>query len=144
VLAHFSDPWIDSPFKTYDWVTEALNRRLERMVMENADRIVFTSPETAELVMKKYDPGLLSKVRTVPHAYERDLFGHSSVASDTRTIRFLGDLYHNRTPRPLFEALKQLAETDLSLIRQFRFEIIGDLHQIDLQQLGYGSSNRTW
>jgi glycosyltransferase involved in cell wall biosynthesis len=138
-LVHFSDPWIDSPFKNYDRVTEGLNRRLERMVMEKADRIVFTSPETAELVMKKYDRNLCSKVRTIPHAYERDLFDGSSGTSYTPlTIRFLGDLYQHRTPKPLFEALRQLAQSDLSLVKQFRFEIIGDVHQMDLRHLGYG------
>jgi len=136
-IAHFSDPWVDSPFKRFDRLTRAVNLRLERQVIEYADRIVFTSPETAELVMKKYANGLHSKVRIVPHAYEPELFGRSeNLANNRLPIRFLGELYQHRTPKPLFTALERLAKTDPSLVDKFSFEIIGDLNDLNLEGLG--------
>ncbi len=130
-LAHFSDPWLDSPFKTDDPLTRALNARLERKVIEKADRLVFTSEETADLVMAKYNPILRSKVRIVPHAYEPGLFRPVPVASGELTIRFLGDFYLSRTPKPLFDALRTLSSSHPGILSNCRFEIIGSVHDLE-------------
>ena len=136
-LAHFSDPWVDSPFRTDDALTRIINSRLEQNVIERADRLVFTSGETAELVMRKYKPALRSKVRIVPHAYEPHLFQSVPNNNDGRLIiRYLGDLYQSRTPKPLFRALEILSVTDPELLQRFRFEIIGDVHELNLEQMG--------
>lgn len=137
-LAHFSDPWVDSPFRTDDRLTRALNSRLERSVIERADRLVFTSSETAALVMEKYRPALSSKVRIVPHAYEPALFPSVQNSNDggRLTIRYLGDLYLSRTPKPLFQALKILSVAEPELLKRFRFEIVGGVHELDLDQMG--------
>lgn len=137
-LAHFSDPWVDSPFRTEDLLTRALNIRLEQNVIERADRLVFTSAETAELVMQKYSPALRSKVRIVPHAYEPDLFpGISNHNGDRLVIRYMGDLYLSRTPKPLFQALEILSVKEPELLKRFRFEIVGAVHDLNLQQMGF-------
>ena len=136
-LAHFSDPWVDSPFRTDDRLTRALNARLEHMVIERADLLVFTSRETADLVMEKYQPALRSKVRIVPHAYEPNLFSGAPDNNGGRlVIRYLGDLYLSRTPKPLFQALEILAERQPELLQKFRFEIVGDVHELNLEQMG--------
>jgi len=136
-LAHFSDPWVDSPFRTDDRLTRALNIRLERRVIEQADRLVFTSAETAALVMKKYRPALRSKVKIVPHAYEPHLFHGVPTNDDGRLIiRYLGDLYRSRTPKPLFQAIEILSGAEPELLQRFRFEIVGEVHELNLQQMG--------
>jgi hypothetical protein len=136
-LAHFSDPWVDSLFRTDDRLTKALNARLEQKVIEGADILVFTSNETAALVMEKYKPSLRSKVRIVPHAYEPNLFSGAPKPNGGRLIiRYLGDLYLSRTPKPLFRALEVLSSTDPELLKKFRFEIVGDFHDLKLEQMG--------
>lgn len=136
-LAHFSDPWVDSPFRHDDPLTKTLNRRLEQSVIENADRLVFTSNETAKLVMNKYPAALRSKVRIVSHAFESELFESAPPDNAGRlSIRYLGDLYLNRTPEPLFQALRILSSTDPELLSRFSFEIVGDVHELDMEQMG--------
>ena len=136
-LAHFSDPWVDSPFRTDDRLTKALNTRLEQNVVKHADRLVFTSKETANLVMQKYEPALRSKVRIVPHAYEPHLFRDvPNNNCDRLIIRYLGDLYLSRTPKPLFQALQILSSREPGLLNRFRFEIVGDIHELDLRKMG--------
>jgi glycosyltransferase involved in cell wall biosynthesis len=136
-LAHFSDPWVDSPFRKVDRFTRMLNARLERSVMEAADRLVFTSPETAELVMHKYPLTIREKVRIVPHAYEGNLFPQpADEHGDRMIIRYLGDLYLDRTPKPLFQALEILLSSDPELLKEFCFEIVGEVHDMDLEQMG--------
>lgn len=136
-LAHFSDPWVDSPFRHDDPLTKTLNRRLEQSVIENADRLVFTSNETAKLVMAKYPSTLRSKVRIVSHAFEPELFESAPLANNGRLcIRYLGDLYYPRTPEPLIKALEMLSSTEPELLSRFCFEIIGDVHELDMEQMG--------
>ena len=136
-LAHFSDPWVDSPFRKADPLTRALNKRLEQKVIENADRLVFTSQETADLVMRKYPSALRDKVRTIPHAYESDQFPPRENDGDGRlAVRYLGDFYLGRTPEPLFKALERLSSTEPELLKEFTFELVGETHGLDLDTLG--------
>ena len=136
-LAHFSDPWVDSPFRTDDRLTRVLNARLEQRVIESADRLVFTSQETADLVMRKYQPALRAKVRIVPHAYETDLFPEGDGNHGGRlVVRYLGDFYLDRTPKPLFQALEGLSLTEPELLKDFSFELIGEFHELDLERMG--------
>ena len=136
-LAHFSDPWVDSPFRNDDPLTKTLNARLEQNVIEHADRLVFTSQETAMLVMDKYPSTLRSKVRIVSHAFEPDLFERAPNTNNGRlNIRYLGDLYLNRTPEPLFQALEMLSAMEPELLSRFCFEIVGDVHELNMEQMG--------
>src|SRR6266496_2418408 len=136
-VAHFSDPWVDNPFTKYDRLSKAINTSLERKVVLCADRIVFSSEETVELVMAKYPPSLHSKVRVIPHAFDPQLFGGGAVSSHESllTIRYLGDLYKRRTPKPLFEALRLLHSIDPTALAGFRFEIVGSVYDIPANDL---------
>ena len=136
-LAHFSDPWLDNTFRTDDPLTKAINASLERQVIAKADRIVFTSDETADLVMSKYDPSDRSKVRIVPHAYEPELFPPFQAIDGSRlTVRYLGDLYLNRTPGPLLAGLRKLLSSCPQLLNDVCFEIVGSVHDLNLDQMG--------
>lgn len=90
------------------------------------------------LVMHKYRSALRSKVRIVSHAFEPDLF---SSAPDTNSgrlaIRYLGDLYYTRTPQPLFQALETLSATEPELLSRFCFELVGDVHDLNMDQMGF-------
>jgi glycosyltransferase involved in cell wall biosynthesis len=136
-LAHFSDPWTDNAFKKDDQLTRRLNLSLERKVIGGADRLVFTSEETANLVMAKYPDELSAKVTIIPHAFEPNLFSQSpKLMSDGFVIRYLGDFYQQRTPKPLFDGLKKLLDADPELLRDVRFEIVGTTPEGDLDQMG--------
>lgn len=126
-LAHFSDPWVDNPFTAADPLTNAINRSLERKVLSTADRVIFTSEETVDLVFKKYPPGWKKKARVLPHAFDDSLFAGNERDASKITIRYLGDFYGPRTPKPLYEAIRQLQESNPSLLADVRFELIGNL-----------------
>lgn len=136
-VAHFSDPWVDNPYTKHDSLTKAINRALERKVVLSADRLVFTSEETVALVMAKYPGEVLSKVRVVPHAFDPKLFPDTDVkrTDSPITIRYLGDLYKRRSPKPLFEALKRLSLSDPNSLKGLRFEIVGAIYDISAADL---------
>jgi glycosyltransferase involved in cell wall biosynthesis len=136
-LAHFSDPWVDNPFNKHDRLTRALNRALERKVMLAADRLIFTSEETVELVMSKYPTALRAKARVLPHAFDASLFPAQAIehADSKLRIRYLGDLYGRRTPQPLVDALRLLLASEPASLADVSFELIGPTYDLPLERL---------
>jgi glycosyltransferase involved in cell wall biosynthesis len=112
-VAHFSDPWVDSPY--YDCLPDAERRRWadeEHAVIAEADAVVFTTAETATLVMKKYPAEWKSKASVVPHGVT-PASGPASLRQRVGTtplrIVHAGDFYEGkRTPTGLFRALRDL------------------------------------
>ena len=108
-VAHFSDPWVDSPYATVR--QQAIWRPLEAEVVGAAAALVFVSDETAELVMRKYPDEWRHKVSVVPQGF--DARAAKAVASPRRAgplrIVYTGRFYAGaRTPLPLLRALASL------------------------------------
>ena len=128
-VAHFSDPWVDNPFDRRDALARRVNLALERRVMERADLLVFTSEETIELVMAKYPEAWRAKARVLPHSYDRALYPPDA-GRDSRgetVVRYTGEFYGRRTPRPLVETLRTILADAPRLLAGVRFELIGSV-----------------
>jgi hypothetical protein len=136
-LAHFSDPWVDNIFKNYDWLTRLVNVSLEKKVVQTADRLIFTSDETLDLVMAKYPSAYHQKARVLPHAFEilTDAPATREQSSNIG-IRYIGDMYGQRTPRPLFSALKKILVAEPDLLNGVSFEFVGSMHDLKLDEMG--------
>jgi glycosyltransferase involved in cell wall biosynthesis len=136
-VAHFSDPWVDNPFRREDSLTRWLNLSLENRVLEVADRVIFTSEETLELVMSKYDSSLRRKARVLAHSYDADQFPPRLNGKDGQLmIRYLGDLYPPRSPEPLFRAVAKMCNEPPLSDCNVRFEIIGQTYDFNLDAMG--------
>jgi hypothetical protein len=83
-IAHFSDPWVDNPFHVTDDATRAFNLAAEREVIGAADRLVFTSRETVDLVMSKYPPAWREKARVLPQCYDPQLYPPRAARGDAK------------------------------------------------------------
>jgi glycosyltransferase involved in cell wall biosynthesis len=121
-IAHFSDPWADNPFdpNAGKWLTS------EAAVLESVDLAIFTSQETVDLVYAKYPNGWRSKARVLPHAFDPSLYPQAARKNDDIIVRYLGNLYADRGPEPLLEALAILNNRSPGTLRRVRFEIIGE------------------
>lgn len=135
-MAHFSDPWVDNPFKNYGWLAGRANLMLEQQVVESADRLLFTSQETIDLVMQKYPAGTRDKCRVLTHSYESSKYRSGQNIECEITIRFLGDLYGLRTPRPLFAALRLIALENPELLQDLRVEFVGSMCELNVWEMG--------
>ncbi|ANE56383.1 glycosyltransferase [Methylomonas sp. DH-1] len=125
-VAHFSDPWADNPFRRRFFLANIRNRQLEREVIANADRIIFTSQETVDLVMAKYPAAWRQKARVLPHGFEPDAYGDSPRDPDAPLlIRYLGNFYGHRSPQPLFEALAAILRERPDELHGVRIELVG-------------------
>ena len=110
-VAHFSDPWIDSPLYTSLWPSlKKLHANWERKIINTADAVTFTTEETLRLVMAKYPAKWGEKCHVIPHGFELFSFGSKKrelLDSRNLNILYLGSFYGKRTPLPLFQALKE-------------------------------------
>jgi glycosyltransferase involved in cell wall biosynthesis len=136
-LAHFSDPWVDNPFTRYDSLTRRINRSLEHKVIEAADRVIFTSQETVDLVMAKYPAQWRTKVRVLPHSFDPTMnFVGPSEESQTITVRHTGEFYGPRSPKPLVKTLRSIMSEDPLFLDGICFELIGPTYPVTLTNLG--------
>jgi hypothetical protein len=124
-IAHFSDPWVDNPFRSGQPLANLVNRRLEAETIRLADRVVFTSRETVDLVMGKYPASLRGKVALLPHSFDAALYPSERRPDDRFVIRHIGNYYGNRTPYPLFRALRLLHDDSPALLDGVRVELVG-------------------
>ena len=124
-IIHFSDPWLDNPYKTFSAFTRAINARQERQVVSEADQIVFVSEETRHLVMQKYPSRWLAKTHVIPHYFDSELYPDQTSRNSKVTFRHLGTFYLHRTPEPLFRALDFLKSQDSHLVENTLFEMVG-------------------
>jgi len=126
-IAHFSDPWVDNPFRRYEFLARFVNARLEAQVIEAADRLVFTSEETLDLVMRKYPKAWRTKAGVLPHSFNATLYSRPTKPSGPLVVRYLGSFYGHRSPVPLLRALKVLLTREPGIFDNVRFELVGSL-----------------
>lgn len=140
-VAHFSDPWVDNPFNNLQGRGLKINRALERDVIESADRVLFTTPETLDLMMEKYPPAWRNKARVIPHGFEPALYPVDDAVptKPQRTIlRYLGNFYGQRTPEPLYRALAAAFAQRPTLVGKIAVEIVGGFEK-GMHQLPHAS-----
>jgi glycosyltransferase involved in cell wall biosynthesis len=111
-VAHFSDPWVDSPyFRARGW-TRRRAENWEREVVGEATRLVFVSPRTRDCVMAKYPSAWLAKTDVIPQAHEPAAGGGVGPSTDLdRPMRmvYTGRFYDGmRTPYTLLAALASI------------------------------------
>ena len=125
-VAHFSDPWADNPFHKADEATTARNLALEHEVVEAADRLIFTSQETVEMVMSKYPAGWRDKARALPQCFDPVLYPPRGAPEDgALRVRYVGNFYGTRTPEPLLRSLAALHSSDPAALDRVFFELVG-------------------
>ena len=72
-VAHFSDPWVDSPYIQGTAWQRRIWSRMEHDVMAAATRIVFMNKQTADRVMAKYPAEFKRRARVVPQGFDASL-----------------------------------------------------------------------
>jgi glycosyltransferase involved in cell wall biosynthesis len=111
-VAHFSDPWTDSPYLRGGRWQWRLWRRMEADVIRQANAIVFVNARTSERVMGKYPDAWRTKAHVVPHGFDGGERRPKAAASvDGRLhLVYTGRFYEGiRTPEPMLRALATLS-----------------------------------
>jgi glycosyltransferase involved in cell wall biosynthesis len=125
-IAHFSDPWADSPFIGYPRFQHPIVRRMEEAVICEADAVIFVSSQTEDLVMGKYPRAWRGKSHVIPHSYDPlENTGSDHVLEKGKLrMRYMGNFYGPRTPESFFRALNILNEK-MPLVGQLEVMLAG-------------------
>ena len=134
-IAHNSDPWADSPYLHIPNYLKNFHQKLEKRCFEGADKLLFTSLETAEFYKNKYQS---LDIDFINHSFDKNSFDKSSTENKKFTFRYIGSFYGKRTPNPLFEALKLMPK---EVLDKFNIELIGGGKKVELMLQSYDLDN---
>lgn len=135
-VAHFSDPWVDSPYSHFQSEHDKkIAMKQERSIIQSADAIVFVNKYTADLVMAKYPSEWRTKVHVVPHGYDKKLRSLVKLEQyDNSIMRVVhtGNFYGHRKPEFILRAIAELIEIPRVRSR-IQFEFIGQADEMFCQ-----------
>ncbi|MDD5071980.1 MAG: glycosyltransferase [Patescibacteria group bacterium] len=125
-VAYFSDPWFDNPYKEYLGLERRNVLKLEKYVIANSDKVIFTNEAARSLIMKKYPASWAEKAEIVPHCFNlKDYPEVRKTDSDKFIISYIGAFYEQRNPELLFKALQKIMNKRSDFTRKFKIELIG-------------------
>ena len=125
-VAHFSDPWVDSPYFRAGALARRRAARWEREVIGEATRVVFVNRYARDRVMAKYPEDWLARTAVVPQGFEAP-FRARAAASEAGPLRmvYTGRFYDGiRTPDTFLEALA-LVNKRVALRGRLEVQFIG-------------------
>lgn len=135
-LADFRDPWTQIDFynklRLTRWA-DAKHKRLERKVLETADRVVTVSPTCSEGLKSIYS----RNIHVITNGFDPADFGNlPPFGYDTFSITHLGSLNADRNPHKLWEVLAQLVEQREFFATKLAIRLIGktDISVLDSLQ----------
>lgn len=134
-VMHLSDPWVDSPYKTYD-PRDAI---YEATCFAQADIITFTTQGQADFYAKKYlerAGHIRVSHNMMPDVMPRQSSGNTD---DKLHLVFTGALYGPRSPRPLIEAIEHLRHCKPEVLKRMQIDVYGNVQQEALALLQQAS-----
>jgi len=140
-VAHFSDPWVASPYATPK--QRAIWRPMEAQVIERATALVFVTRETADATLAPYPAEWRKKVAIVPHGFDPRRMPPPPPRDPARArlrLVYTGRFYAGvRTPMPLLRAIAR----DRVLADALDVVFVGpqvDAYRADAAALGLAST----
>jgi hypothetical protein len=127
LIAHYSDPFVDSPFQIVPEHVRRGRLSAERRVLQRAEHVVFVNRQLRDWVLDRHDSGLVKNTHIIPHSYEAALFPRDAGSrSDGKVIfRHIGALYGPRDGCSLLDALVLLRQRKPDLLKSVMFEFVG-------------------
>jgi glycosyltransferase involved in cell wall biosynthesis len=125
-VAHFSDPWIDSPYQGGNGWTRRRAAAMEREVVATATQLVFVNRQTLDRVMKKYPEAWRQRAHVVPQGHDGGVMRPPDRSSrGPIRIVYTGRFYDGiRTPDSFLRAIAD-ANRSTSLVGRIVVEFVG-------------------
>ena len=127
-IVDLRDPWSEwdllDNLSLTTWA-RSKHKRLEREVLQQADRVITIAPFHVE----QFEKWGGRKVDLVTNGFDRgDFTGIRRIKTSLFTIRHIGMVDELRDPRPFMEALKQLMHEQPEIATQSKLEFIGSVN----------------
>ena len=161
-IADFRDPWVGRA--TYRAPTpwhDRAHRRLERSVVESADRVTMVSEAMVEAYRMRYPRVPAGRFALLPNGYDPDDWARADALAASRpsggaasaegvpaaasrpfTLLHAGQLAHRPTVRTLLDAARRLRDAEPSLAGGLRLVFLGGNEQIDRRDLVRAGTSR--
>lgn len=132
LVLDFRDPWTSNPsFKRRGRFFQAIDCRLEKLVVNAADGIIANTPTLRDDFLSKFPEVRENQVITITNGFEEYLPLAKQPPDQPLTITHTGALYFSRNPAPLLEAVKQLIENGQIASDEIRLNFIGGIEVKD-------------
>jgi glycosyltransferase involved in cell wall biosynthesis len=131
-VADFRDPWLGNESASFPTALHrALVARLERRVVEAADRVLVVSEPMRTMLLARYAGLAPGNVVALPNGFDpADFVGVEPAARDGRlTLVYAGSLYGSRTARPFLAALRRVVDGGGVPRGQIRVRLAGNTGQ---------------
>lgn len=134
-VSHFSDPWTDNPYKKFSGLGGWKARVLEKFVVKNSDRIIFTNKTAQDLILKKYSQEIQKRGRVLNHSFKPDEYPQNPQKSEKFVISHIGAFYKERTPEVLFAAVNKISKNNHEVFKKIEIQLVGAENEYG----GYGA-----
>ncbi len=130
-VADFRDPWYEEPPEPGTTrIAQCAARRLERLVVRRADRIMASTARLRDTLAGRYSWEPREKFVAIPNGYDEEDFSPavppSGPSSDELLIVHAGNINSSfRDPRPVLEAVRRAGEAGLVEPRRIRLRFLG-------------------
>jgi glycosyltransferase involved in cell wall biosynthesis len=130
-IADFRDPWIDLlPERfphTRSTVSDFLEGCMEASVARVADTVVVTTPRMQAAIRARYPRIAPDRFVCITNGIDSAAFQACGARGkyDRLTITYTGNLYFDRTPEPLFEAVSRLLQDRRIGAQDIRIKLVG-------------------
>ena len=127
-VSHFSDPYFNSPYKSFPFWRRRKVFKSEKYILEQSDSIVFVSEALKNYVLQNHHSYTKDKAVVIPHCFDRKLYpqGLDLHRSDNiYVMSHIGAFYKKRNPETLFRALNMIKRKNPKLLNNFRLKLIG-------------------
>ena len=124
-VSHFSDPWYDNPYKIFEGLSKWKTLFLEKFIIKNSDKIVFTNPQALDLVMQKYSQLWRKKSEVIAHCYNPKDYPEKVEKSDKFIFSYIGAFYKQRNPNIFFQSLEKVLNNNPELKKKCLVKLIG-------------------
>jgi glycosyltransferase involved in cell wall biosynthesis len=116
-VVDFRDPWSLNTHHRDVALRRAAIARMERFVIERADRVILNTPGTKQLYEERY-PGAAARFSVIPNGYDAlNLAPPRDTADGPVTIMHVGHFYGLRQPDRLLAALAELNDPSVEFVQ---------------------------
>ncbi len=132
-LADFRDPWSEWGFLDSigaGVIAKALHRRLERKVLQAADKVITITP----FYVKQFERLSGRTVNLLTNGFDEADFKNFTVKkTDKFLIRHIGIVNEKCDPRPFMKALRQLCNENDEIKGSIVVEFVGEVHPLFIE-----------
>ncbi|MCY6483572.1 hypothetical protein OW763_04295 [Clostridium aestuarii] len=130
-IADFRDPWVNNPFVNNNFVVESIYKKLEKKVVQKADKVISVSQPIVNEFLIRYKNEDRDKFHVITNGYDekdfKDLNLDLAYNNEKFSILYNGTLYGKRSPKKILESIDNLIETKKIDKNKIQIKFLGQI-----------------